>query len=369
VVSGTARQERFATYPDAGPIMSTVDGSLQVRPGLPQARVTGPQEYGRNEAYLLGIPGGDYYSSMISADHSAGLRELGVVWTSNGLSVRVGPDRGLRALLGVETELDADGEVTWTADAAPLARRIPAVADATPGSVYEARNRLAGRPLYAVPDIVVDGSPSGDEPVTVGAGEQVTLTVSCPARSVPTLDAPELVGSVAVAGTEIQYPRGFDVAPPRELGVSTGEPLDILVRATSETQLPVEPVGCLDPAVLGALTAEPAPEIRLAGTSIEVTWPEPSDQTAVVSVPAYAGWQCATDGSPAQVSSLHGLISVPLDGARGLTCDYRQPGLLPGLGVTAAALLALAALALLGRRRRQSDGTAPTPPLATESRV
>ncbi|MGA8048031.1 MAG: YfhO family protein [Dermatophilaceae bacterium] len=365
VVSGTARAARFVTYPDAGPIMATVEASVQDRPVLPEGRVAGPQEYGRNEAYLLGIPGVEYYSSMISADHSAGLRELGVVWTSNGLSVRVGPDRGLRALLGVQTELGADGEVIWTSSAAPLARRIPGVAQASaPGSVFEARNALAGAELYAVPGVAVDGTPGGDTPVTVTAGDEVTLTVICPARSVPTLNAPQLVGSVAAGGKSIDYPRGFDVAPPRELGVSTGDPLDLTVRATAESELPADPVGCLDPAVLESLTTEPSPDIRLSGSSIQVTWPEPSEATAVVSVPAYAGWRCATDGSPAQIRSLHGLLSVPLAGARELTCDYRQPGLLPGMALTVVALLALAAVGLLSRRRSHRESPAGASPHA-----
>ncbi|MDO5503770.1 MAG: YfhO family protein, partial [Actinomycetia bacterium] len=124
VASDAARAQRFAFNPDAGPVMSQVEASLTGRPTLPQARVGGSQDYGRNEAYLLGIPGADYYSSTIAAAHSVGLRELGVIWTSNGLSVRLGPDRALRALLGVQTLLRADGTIDWSGPAAPLARRI-----------------------------------------------------------------------------------------------------------------------------------------------------------------------------------------------------------------------------------------------------
>lgn len=375
VVSGTARAARFESYPDAGPIMPAVARSLVTRQGLPQARVTGPQEYGRNEAYLLGIPGGDYYSSLISADHSTGLRELGVVWTSNGLSVRIGPDRALRALLGVQTELDADGEFAWTGAAAPLVRRItPPVQGARPGqvseSVFEARNDLAGARLYTVPQVAVEGPEGGEAPLSLDAGDEATLTVTCPAGSVITLDAPMLVGSVTAQQAEIVYPGGFDAAAPRELGPSGGEPVEVTVRAAADSELPAHPVGCLDPTVLGSLMAEPAPDIRLSGSSIEVTWPDSSEGTAVVSVPAYAGWRCRTDGAPAQVRSLHGLISVPLAGADSLTCDYRQPGLLPGAALTIASLLTLAATALISRRRtrgaRSRDTAPPLPPAAPD---
>lgn len=350
VVSDAARAERFVTHPNAGPATGQVEASRASRPGLPDARMSGPKLFGRNEAYLLGIPGGDYYSSMISAAHSAGVRGLGVTWTSNGLSVRVGEDSAIRALLGIETTLDDAGGVAWTGPAAPLARLIPTpVADPEPDSVFAARNRLAGVALYEVP-------PLPTLPRTLAAGERVSLEVTCAPGSVLTVDAPLLTGTVTAGARTETYDESLDRHAPRELGRSAGGRSKVSIAATEDSRLPAHPLGCLDVVLLEQLVSEPAPSIELTGSSVEATWPEPSEETAVLSVPAYAGWSCSVEGSPAEVTPVQGLLAVPLEGAASLSCGYRPPGLLIGFGVSLLAALTLAAIGVGTARRRRGTG-------------
>jgi hypothetical protein len=359
VALDAARAERFVTHPDAGPIMPEVAESLASRPGLPDARMSGPQEFGRNEAYLLGIPGGDYYSSTISAAHSDGVRGLGVTWTSNGLSVRIGEDSGIRTLLGIETALDDSGAVAWTGTAAPIARRIPAPpTGADAASVFEARNRLAGVALYAVPAVSARSGADGSAtalPLTLAAGEDATLQVTCSPGSTLTLDAPLFTGTVSDGVREETYAESWDVPAPRELGRSIGAPVVLRVVASADSALPAHPIGCLDPALLAQVATEPAPSVELTGSTIEVAWPESSAQTAVLSVPAYEGWQCSAGDVEADITPVQGLIAVPLEGARTLSCSYRQPGLLPGLGLSLLAALVLTGIGVLAARRRRGS--------------
>lgn len=380
VVSDAARAQRFMFNDDAGPIMAEVERSLERRPGLPNARVAGPQRYGRNEAFLLGIPGGDYYSSMISARHSTGLRELGVTWTSNGLSLRIGEDSAIRALLGIRTALADDGTIAWTSEAAPIARRILLPGEqAAVASVFDARNRLAGKALYAVPRVQAttrDGRVL-ELPVRLEPGDEMVIEAGCEPGTVVTFDAPFLVGTVDTTGTSSTpeghgsgrqvYVQDVDRDAPRELGVvvdgAGGEaaagddgpvgPVRIQVVAEAASQLPQHPVGCLDLAVLEEIMTEPAPPVtRLSGSTIEVQWAEPSDGLAVVSVPAYKGWRCETDSGTTRITPLHGLIAAPLDGSATLRCSFRQPGLLRGAALSLLTVGVLGA-ALVGRRLRQ----------------
>lgn len=98
---------------------------------------------------------------------------------------------------------------------------------------------------------------------------------------------------------------------------------------------------------MSALRASAATSLRVTSSGLRATLPRGSKGTAVVAVPAIAGWTC--NGRPA--SSRLGLLAVPLDGrTTTLSCSFRPPGLIPGLA--AAGLSGLVVLGLAVRRRR-----------------
>ncbi|MGW0366398.1 hypothetical protein [Streptomyces sp. NPDC002990] len=102
-------------------------------------------------------------------------------------------------------------------------------------------------------------------------------------------------------------------------------------------------------ATVTALRATGTTSLRVGASEVRATLPAGSTGTAVLSVPAIAGWSC--DGRPA--SAHPGLVAVPLDGrTTSLTCVFRPPGLPEGTAVAGAALTALLGLALPRRRQR-----------------
>lgn len=113
-------------------------------------------------------------------------------------------------------------------------------------------------------------------------------------------------------------------------------------------------LSCLDrarlDAAVAALRATAATSVSVGSSDVRATLPPGSTGTAVLSVPAIAGWTC--NGRPA--SAHLGLVAVPLDGrTTTVTCGFRPPGLIPGAAVAGVALAVLLGLAL-GRRRQRT---------------
>ncbi|MEW5529709.1 hypothetical protein AB1328_07060, partial [Streptomyces virginiae] len=79
--------------------------------------------------------------------------------------------------------------------------------------------------------------------------------------------------------------------------------------------------------------------------------PAGSTGTAVLSVPAIAGWTC--NDRPAEAHL--GLVAVPLaPGTTRIACSFRPPGLVPGLAVAAVALTLLTVTAARTRGARRT---------------
>src|SRR5690606_18750946 len=110
----------------------------------------------------------------------------------------------IRALLGIRTALADDGTIAWTSEAAPIARRILLPGEqAAVASVFDARNRLAGKALYAVPRVQAttrDGRVL-ELPVRLEPGDEMVIEAGCEPGTVVTFDAPFLVGTVDTTGT------------------------------------------------------------------------------------------------------------------------------------------------------------------------
>lgn len=112
-------------------------------------------------------------------------------------------------------------------------------------------------------------------------------------------------------------------------------------------------LSCLDRARLdGAvahLRATAATSVRVGSSEVHATLPPGTTGTAVLSVPAIAGWTCNDRPAAAHL----GLVAIPLSpGTTRVSCAFRPPGLVPGAAVAGAAALVLVLLFVRGRRRR-----------------
>lgn len=146
---------------------------------------------------------------------------------------------------------------------------------------------------------------------------------------------------------ERQRPRNRAALQP--LGVSRG-PSSVLVFDAAPP--PRWALSCLDRARLdvavAALRATAATSLRVESSGVRAELPAGATGTAVLSVPAIAGWTC--NGRPAGAHL--GLVALPLDGrTTTLVCSFRPPGLAPGAAGAAAAAAVLAAVAWRSRRR------------------
>ncbi|MEV7524060.1 YfhO family protein [Streptomyces sp. NPDC091371] len=283
-----------------------------------------------NDPMLLGGEGGAYYSSHTPAVFTHTMVALGAGWTSRGRNVQSIDNPVTDAVFAVGARLQPDGTVR-RAEVPPLVTTRP-----------------PGAPLSYAQD-----SPFANQELLLGAKvyEDPEASGVCRAGTEAFLWAPEYNATARLAdGPAFRLngnaPRNRAAVQP--LGVSRGASSALVFDAAAP---PRWTLSCLDrskldPAV-AALRATAATSVRVGSSEVRATLPPGATGTAVLSVPAIAGWTC--NGRPA--SAHLGLVAVPLDGrTTSVTCSFRPPGLVPG---AAAAGVALAVLLGLTLRRRQ----------------
>ncbi|MER7507202.1 YfhO family protein [Streptomyces lavendulae] len=282
-----------------------------------------------NDPMLLGGEGGSYYSSHTPDVFTRTMQALGAGWTSRGRNVQSIDNPVTDAVFAVGARLKPDGTIA-RAEVPPLVTVHPAGPEPAYGeSPFANQELLLGAQVY-------------EDPVAPGV---------CRAGTEAYLWAPEYNATARLAGGR---PFRLNGSAPRNraalqpLGTSRG-PASRLVFDRPAPQRWA--LSCLDrtrlTAAVSALRASAATSVRVSASGLRATLPPGSRGTAVVAVPAIAGWTC--DGRPA--SSRLGLLAVPLDGrTTTLTCSFRPPGLVAG--TTAAGLSALVVLGLALRRRR-----------------
>ncbi|MEU8462519.1 YfhO family protein [Streptomyces sp. NPDC029003] len=281
-----------------------------------------------NDPMLLGGEGGAYYSSHTPDVFTRTMQALGAGWTSRGRNVQSIDNPVTDAVFAVGARLKPDGTVA-RAEVPPLVTVHPA----EPGLAY-------GDSPFANQELLL-GATVYEDPVAPGV---------CRAGTEAYLWAPEYNATARLDGGRPfrlggSAPRNRAALQP--LGTSRGPASKLVFDAPAP---PRWALSCLDRTRLtravSALRASGATSVRVGSSGLRATLPPGSAGTAVIAVPAVAGWTC--DGRAA--SSRLGLLAVPLDGrTTTLTCSFRPPGLLPG--AAAAGLSALVVLALAVRRR------------------
>ncbi|WKD34331.1 YfhO family protein [Streptomyces xanthophaeus] len=317
-------------YPSWGPAHTARAGVLAGAEGWPAYRTdpSRPALTG-NDPLLLGGEGGAYYSSHTPDVFTRTMVALGAGWTSRGRNVQSIDNPVTDAVFAVGARLQPDGTVR-RAPVPPLVTTRP------PGAALS----------YA------DDSPFANQEALLGSRvyEDPLAPGICRAGTEAYLWAPEYNATARLAdGPAFRLngnaPRNRAALQP--MGPSRGESSALAFDAAPP---PRWALSCLDrtrlDAAVAGLRATAATSVRVGSAEVHATLPPGTSGTAVLSVPAIAGWTC--NGRPA--SSHLGLVAVPLSpGTTGVSCAFRPPGLVPGLGVLAGALGMLLAAALRGR--------------------
>ncbi|MGW6874317.1 YfhO family protein [Streptomyces xanthophaeus] len=311
-------------YPSWGAAHTARAAALAQAGGWPAYRTDpGRPALTGNDPLLLGGEGGSYYSSHTPAVFTQTMVALGAGWTSRGRNVQSIDNPVTDALFAVGARLRPDGTVA-RAEVPPLVTvRPPGPPAAFGGSPFANQELLLGATVYEDP---------------AGPG-------FCRAGTEAHLWAPEYDGAARLAdGAAFRLrgnaPRGRAALQP--MGVSRG-PSSVLVFDAAPP--PRWTLSCLDrtrlDAAVAGLRASAATSLRVGSSGVRAELPPGSRGTAVLSVPAIAGWSC--NGRPAAAHL--GLVALPLDGrTTTLACTFRPPGLLLGAAVAGAALVVLAAL-------------------------
>lgn len=356
--------------------------TLRASQNWPATRAdAGPEVFvTNNDAMLVGGQGSAYYSSYVSVETARGLRDLGLGQAMGGRHLWPAHDPVLRALLGVGTVLEADGEDRVTARTLPapplVTLRAPGsdqAYGAPDGSVWARRHAAIGARIYTVPALTPAGGPPAPAsgrgyalPRAEGEGPEhwTAFTARCAPGERAFLYAPDLYATARAEDTG--HRESFTGRPPavsapfRELGRAAADGrFTFSVRAPKDGQvLPSDALGCLDQAAFDTAVARlretGATAVTAGGHTIGARLPKGSTGTAVVATTASPGWTCSVDGGPARAPvSYHGLLGVPLGdgGADRLACSYVPEGLRPGLAGTGAGVLVIGGVLVAARWR------------------
>ncbi|MFJ3833143.1 YfhO family protein [Streptomyces sp. NPDC090046] len=329
-------------YPSWGPAHTARAEALAAADGWPAYRTDpGRPALSGNDPLLLGGEGGSYYSSHTPDVFTRTMAALGAGWTSRGRNVQSLDNPVTDAVFAVGARLRSDGTVR-RAQVPPLVTIRP-----------------PGPPLsYA------DDSPFANQEALLGARvyEDPLAPGVCRAGTDAYLWAPEYNATARLAdGPAFRLngsaPRNRAALQP--MGPSSGASSALVFDAAPP---PRWTLSCLDrqrlDAAVAALRATAATSVRVGPSGILAGLPEGVTGTAVLSVPAIAGWTC--NGRPA--SAHLGLVALPLSPGTGqLSCTFRPPGLLRGLAALAGGLGVLLAVALHGRHRGRARGQAGGP--------
>ncbi|MFJ7208781.1 YfhO family protein [Streptomyces sp. NPDC098789] len=325
-------------YPSWGAAHTARARALAAADGWPAYRTDpGRPALTGNDPLLLGGEGGSYYSSHTPDVLTRTMAALGAGWTSRGRSVQSLDSPVTDAVFAVGARLRPDGTVGRAAVVPPLVTLRPAGPPPAFGpSPFRNQELLLGARVY-------------EDPVAPGvcrAGTDAFLWA-------PAYNATAHLADGAPFRLNGNAPRNRAAVQP--LGTSRGASSALVFDGGAPGAWTL---ACLDRPLLDAaaraLRDTGAVSVTVGAHTVRATLPAGSSGTAVLSVPAIAGWSC--DGRPA--GARLGLVAVPVTPERTtVACTFRPPGLTAGLALAAPAVLALLALAArpgLARLRRRA---------------
>ncbi|WP_406203355.1 YfhO family protein [Kitasatospora sp. NBC_01560] len=342
----------------------------------PQARTDpGPHAFTPNDPLLLDGQGGGYATGYLPTVTALLLHDLGAGWAAGGRQTASVTDPVGQALFAVRTHLDdgppPTGFSVARAAAPPLVTVLPPGARTDTSSVWSRQESLLGGQVYDVPDPVPAGGPAPTAhgssgwsvPATPAGAEGTAFTAACTPGGTAFFHGVWFDGTVSGLGAVYRSDgvQPTTAVPIHRLGVVPADGVvRVVLHADTVTQVPARPVGCLRPGALEAavarLTATGAARVTVDGHVLTARLRTGGTGTALVSVPATAGWTCATGGGPAAAPrSVLGMIGVPLGGlgTDRITCSFRPPGLTEGLTLALASAAVTALTTVFGRLRHR----------------
>ncbi len=187
------------------------------------------------------------------------------------------------------------------------------------------------------------------------------FTARCAPGSTAVWYAPWFTGDVSGLGVTTKGVGRPDVTanPVRPLGtVPAGGTVSLRFTGQGRQYVPEHALGCVAPDRLAAAVRAARGPVSLTAGGHTLAAVLPRDGrgtagTAVLALPAVAGWGCSVDGGPVRAPrSYDGLLAVPLGReASRLSCSYLPQGLKSGLAASGAGVLVLAAVAAGAARR------------------
>lgn len=318
-------------YPSWGRAHTARADALAGAEGWPAYRTdAGRPALTGNDPMLLGGEGGAYYSSHTPDLFTRTMVALGAGWTSRGRNVQSLDNPVTDAVFAVGARLRPDGTIVREEVPPLVTVRPPGPLPSYGASPFANQELLLGARVY-------------EDPLSPGV---------CRAGTEAFLWAPEYNAKARLAdGPAFR----LNANPPRNraalqpMGVSHGRSSELVFDGAAPAR---RQLSCLDRTRLreavAALRTSGAASVRVGSSGIRATLPPGTTGTAVLAAPAIAGWTC--NGRPA--TSYLGLVAAPVTpGTTTLTCSFRPPGLVPGAMAAAVALLTLAGLFLVSRRR------------------
>ncbi|MFK4084399.1 YfhO family protein [Kribbella sp. NPDC020789] len=370
-----ARSKFMHDYQPWGAKQESIRALVESADDWPQQRVSASQYTTANDPMLIGGQGAEYYTSTIQQSLSEALVNLGFGYSSYGRAPIDPKNPVVDSVFAVGARVQQEPQGTFALtkrQVSPLVTLRPAKpwVSSDPGA-FGVQETALGADVYTVPEVQVHVSkgataalrdwgigmrplPGADDPVEIG------LTASCQPGSGIYLRGPEFVGDVLISGDGWRQVLKPSAKRP---GTYTGAPMlwvgrtrpngvvDVRIRVSAPTRLPVGAIGCLDPERLKTAVADlqnnkPA-EIEVGGHDVEVHFKAGQPRTVVFGVISTPGWKCSVDSKAAKPPELlSGLIAVPVGPkAHKVSCSYVPRGLEAGLVLAVLALAVLCALA------------------------
>ena len=341
--------------------LHTLSDDFDARGDWPWYRANAHLGGGTNRAALAGVPGLDYYSTLLSEDVAATFARLGAPWAFFGRA-NFTPDDELGALLGARRVYSFDEQTrvvqVRSQAALPMVRVLPHRSSelAVGSDPFSQRNLLATAPVYAVPPVSLTRS-----------GAARVIRARCAPGATAQLFAPRFNGmwSTATDSGRVR-PRDPQGLPYSMTGVfSVGQVPpdgDVVVTLTpaegQRSSVEGVVVGCLDTGVLREqqiVAAGQLSDLVIEGSRLSASFAKPTTGDVLVATVRQRGWNCAADGRGVDVGDRAGVMSVSVDGARELECRYRPPGLVSGLVISLVAALVLIVVGLRVRGRSSAE--------------
>lgn len=319
-----------------------------------------------NSPYRLGLPGVSVYASTVPATLESTLGEYGL-W-AGGRHVYDQPGLLTDTVLSIRARWDNASHSVVGQPVMPMVRTLTRPAPDGRDEVATWAG-LFNTDVISAPTLAVRWD-DGEQPEVTSEGyaasrpgHKLVYEATC-AVGTPSFRTPNLAGKATWA----------DTAEGQQVIASQGQFADGLARpgqALSLSHLSLEskytPMGlvlCVDQDALAAeVAATPPPATTVEGSRITARFPAPQTGQVLVATTFQDAWSCSADGRAVDPVARGGLLAVPVDGARQVSCVYRTPGLGTGVLVSIVALLATIGLTVLsGRRRTQPvEGELSTP--------